>query len=455
MNLKKIEMNTKIIYFTVFFFGVLCFSVNAQESIQDSLLTKDEVIARALESNFGIKMANNNVEIAENNQGILNSGYLPSLSGNGGYNYNLNDRVTEPEGGDVVDQRGIEGESFNASIDLDYTLFDGLGRFYNYKSLKEQYNLSQLEARETIENTILQLLTVYYEVARLSENMEVLEETLQISQERVKRAEYQFEYGQSNNLVVLNARVDVNTDSINIIETRQQLQNTKRDLNVILNRDINNRQFQVDTLVDFIPQLQMESFLEQSSYNNVSLLQAQSNIIISDYDIKVSKSGYLPTVGLSGSYGWNRNISAATAFFPGSTTTTDGLSAGLNLSWDLFDGGQTSVAIQNAKITKENQKLQKKQIELEVERDIANALGDYENKLYIYRVQEENVLTNQDNFNRSEEQYRLGQISSIEFRQAQINLLDAKTSLNLAKYDAKLAELQLLQLTGQLLNIEF
>ncbi|HAJ81589.1 MAG TPA: transporter, partial [Zunongwangia profunda] len=101
------------------------------------------------------------------------------------------------------------------------------------------------------------------------------------------------------------------------------------------------------------------------------------------------------------------------------------------------------------------QQLQKKQIALQVERDIANALGNYENKLYIYRVQEENVLTNQDNFNRSEEQYRLGQISSIEFRQAQINLLDAKTSLNLAKYDAKLAELQLLQLTGQLLNIEF
>ena len=448
-------MNTKIINVTVFFFLLFSFSVKAQEILQDSLLTKEEVISRALESNFGIKMANNNVEIAENNQGILNSGYLPSLRAAGGYNYDLNDRLTEPEDGENVDQRGIEGESYSTSINLDYTLFDGLGRLYNYKSLKERYNLSQLEARETIENTILQLLTVYYEVARLSENMEVLEETLQISQERVKRAQYQFEYGQSNNLVVLNAKVDVNTDSINILETRQQLQNTKRDLNVILNRDINNREFQVDTLVDFIPQLQIESFLEQSTYNNVSLLQAQSNIILSDYDIKVSKSGYLPTVGLTGAYGWNRNISAATAFFPGSTTTTDGLSAGLSLSWNIFDGGQTSVAIQNSKINKENQQLQKKQIALEVERDIANALGNYENKLYIYRVQEENVLTNQDNFDRSEEQYRLGQISSIEFRQAQINLLDAKTSSNLAKYDAKLAELQLLQLTGQLLNIDF
>jgi len=317
MKLKKIEMNTKVIHITIFFFVLLSFSVNAQETVKDSLLTKEEVIARALESNYGIKMANNNVEIAENNQGILNSGYLPSLRGNGGYTYNLNDRLTEPEDDDIVDQKGIEGKSYNASINLDYTLFDGLGRLYNYKSLKEQYNLSQLEARETIENTILQLLSVYYEVARLSQNMEVLEETLQISQERVKRAQYQFEYGQSNNLVVLNARVDVNTDSINLIETRQQLQNTKRDLNVILNRDINNREFQVDTLVDFIPQLQIESFLAQSAQNNVSLLQAQSNIMISDYDIKVSKSGYLPTVGLTGSYGWNRNISAATAFFSG------------------------------------------------------------------------------------------------------------------------------------------
>jgi len=127
----------------------------------------------------------------------------------------------------------------------------------------------------------------------------------------------------------------------------------------------------------------------------------------------------------------------------------------VNLSWDLFDGGQTSVAIQNAKINKENQQLQKKQIALEVERDIANALGNYENKLYIYRVQEENVLTNEDNFNRSEEQYRLGQISSIEFRQAQINLINAQTNKNLAKYEAKFAELQLLQQIGQLLNIEF
>lgn len=432
--------------------SVLSAQISAQ--VQDSVLTKEEVVARALESNYGIEIANNQVEIAENNQSILNSGYLPSLLGVAGANYDLNNRTTEPEDGDILEQRGLENNSYNASLNLNYTLFDGLGRFYNFKSLKEQYNLSQLEARETIENTMLQLLSIYYEIARLTENIQVLEETLEVSKERVLRAQYQFDYGQTNNLAVLNARVDVNNDSVILIDTRQQLANSKRDLNVLLNREISAIDFAVDTTVNFIPELQVENFLSTAEANNVSLLQIERNIAISEYDIKISRSRYLPAIGLNGSYGWNRNRSAATAFFPGSTTITDGLSAGVSLNWAIFDGGQTAVQVQNAKINYANQELIREQIELEVERDIANALNNFKNKLYIFRIQEENVATNLDNFERSREEFSLGQIASIEFRQAQVNLLNARTSLNLAKYDAKLAELQLLQLTGQLLNVE-
>lgn len=436
------------------FLLIFCFFGISGIAQEREVITKEEAIAQALENNYGIKIANNQVEIAENNQGILNSGYLPRISGQAGAGYDLNDRLTEPEDGDILDQRGIEQNSYNASVNIDYTLFDGLGRLYNYRSLKEQYDLSQLEARETIENTILQLMTVYYEIARLTQNIEVLEDILDTSQDRITRTQYQFDYGQTNNLAVLNARVDVNNDSITLLETRQLLNNTKRDLNVLLDRQITDKEFVVDTTVNFIPQLQLEDYVDEAEINNVSLLQIEKNLSISDYDIKISKSGYLPTVGLNGSYGWNRNRSAATAFFPGSLQTSDGISAGVSLSWDIFDGGTTSVQIQNAKINYENQELQKKQVKLEINRDIANALGNYENKLYIYQVQQENVDTNQDNFDRSEEQFNLGRITSIEFRQAQTNLLDAKTSLNLAKYDAKLAELELLQLTGQLLNIE-
>lgn len=442
------KAESKIFLLFLLFF---CGSITAQEKV----FSKEEVIERVLESNYGILIARNQVEIAENNQGILNSGYLPNLSGNAGAGYDLNDRRTETEDGEALDQKGLENNSYRASINVDYLLFDGLGRWYNYKRLKEQHDLSKLEARETIENTILQVLSVYYEIARLTENYETLKETLKISRERVIRAQYQFEYGQSNNLVVLNARVDVNNDSINLMEIRQQLKNAKHDLNLLMNRQIKDENFVVDTTLGFIPRLQLEEFLKEAETNNVSLLQMERSVQISEYAVKISKSGYLPSVGLNGSYGWNKNRSAATAFFPGSLQTTSGISAGVSLTWGIFDGGRTSVQIQNAKITSENQELLKEQIELEIQRDISNALGNYNNKLSVFQLQEQNVATNKDNFNRSEDQYKLGQITSIEFRQAQINLLNAQTSLNLAKYEAKLAEMELLQLTGQLLNVEF
>ncbi|NHF58493.1 TolC family protein [Flavobacteriaceae bacterium TP-CH-4] len=442
---------------------------------QEKLLSKQEAFNLALENNFGIKVAQGQVAIAENNQSVLNSGFLPILTGNAGATYNRDDSTiefpgqfqTDGEGNPIIDPDTgnqlpredlildqAESQRYNAGLTLNYTLFDGLGRFYNYKRLKEQFQLSQLQARETIENTMLQLFSIYFEVARLSENERVLEEALRISSQRTQRAEYAFEYGQNTKLDILNAQVDVTNDSINLLNTRQQLANVKRDLNVILSQNLNET-FQVDTLVNFIPKLQLEEFVSQSDLNNVALLQTEKNLSINAYDIKVNKSGYLPTIGLSGSYGWNLNQTADGAFFPGVNNTSYTTNLGATLTWNLFDGGGTAVRVKNAKIAYENQELLKQQVLLEVDRDIQNALAIYENRLNIYKIQEQNVITNQNNFERSREQFQLGRITSIEFRQAQINLLNAQTNKNLAKYDAKLAELQLLQLTGQLLNVEF
>lgn len=430
-------------------------------------MSKDAAVSLALENNFGIKVAKNQVAMADNNAGILNSGYLPSLTGTAGATYNELNSNTEYPGQfesngsprPDLEINDAESQSYNAALRLDYTLFDGMGRLYNFKRLKEQYQLSELQARETIENTILQLFSVYYEIARLTENENVLRQALEISKDRIKRAEYSFEYGQNTKLDILNAQVDVTNDSISLMNVQQNLANAKRDLNVVLDQNLNEI-FVVDTLVSFIPKLQLEDYIAQSKENNVAILQTERNITINEYDIKVNRSGYLPTLGLSGSYGWNLNQSAATSFLPGqiipgSNRNSLNFALGASLTWNLFDGGGTTVRVKNAKIAYENQEIFKEQVILEVDRDILNALGIYENRLQIFKIQEQNVVTNQNNFERSKEQFQLGRITSIEFRQAQINLLNAQTNKNLAKYDAKLAELQLLQLTGQLLSVEF
>ena len=85
-------------------------------------------------------------------------------------------------------------------------------------------------------------------------------------------------------------------------------------------------------------------------------------------------------------------------------------------------------------------------------RGVYNAWKFYQNALFTYRVQSTNVETNIINFDRTNEQYKLGQINSIDIRLAQVNLFNAEQDLSKSKSTAKIAEIQPLYLAGSLLN---
>jgi outer membrane protein TolC len=448
MHLKINTMkSTKYHLFTIVFLGMF-------HGFSQEILTKKAALEITLENNFGIKIANNNVEVAKNNATILNSGFLPIVSASSSANYRReNQDVTfqDPTRPSIAID-GAETKSYNAALSLNYTIFDGLGRKYNYQQLKESYNLTEIQARETIENAYLQLFTIYFQIARLSENNENLSEALLISKRRLERANYQYNYGQSTKLELLNAEVDVNNDSISFITAKQQLNNAKRGLNIILGID-KEPNYAVETEVDFNKMMNFDDLLQKTMTNNALLKQNEQNIAISEFNIKINKSQYLPRLGLTSSYGWNQSDNPATSFLAGATIT--GLNAGLNLTWNLFDGGATKTRVANAKIALDNQQILLEQQKTTIQNNLKNTWENYQNQLFILSAQENNVLTGQDNFNRTEERYKLGQVTSIEFRQAQINLINAKTAFNNAKFDAKLIEIQLLQLSGDILNMAF
>ncbi|MBT8325437.1 MAG: TolC family protein, partial [Winogradskyella sp.] len=236
-----------------------------------------------------------------------------------------------------------------------------------------------------------------------------------------------------------------------IINARQNLINSKRDLNVVTGNKI-EQFFEVDTTIVFLMQLSKTDLLTKLYENNVRLIQIDKNIAINEFTLKANKSGYLPSIGLTGTYGWNENNNNQASFVAVSTNT--GISGGINFSWNLFDGGGTVTRVKNAQINLENQKLQKEELVLNIEREFNNAWDDYQNKLRIFEVQQSNIQTAKNNFERTEEKFKLGQVTSIEFRQAQLNLLSAELNRNQAKYDAKLAEIIVLQLSGELLNVK-
>jgi len=419
---------------------------------QDSLLSKRDAVDIALENNYDIRIAEGNVESAANSASIYNSGYLPSIGASGGANYNVQDNFIENQDGSDTDERGVQTYSFSGSVALNYTIFNGLGRKYNYELLKENYNLTELQARQVIEISILNLFVVYYDVARLSQNVNSQVETIDISKRRLLRMNYGYEYGQNTQLDVLNAEVDFNNDSITFLNLRLELENVKRDLNVLLGRDV-NVYFEVDTAVNYMNDLIKEELMNHAMRNNVGLLQDQGLLRTAEYDVNINKSVLIPSVGLSAAYNYNDRFNGSTSFFKHQTTIGPTVSA--NLSWNIFDGGFTKVRIQNSKIAVKNQQVGLQQTKQILRRNVNNAWAFYQNSLFVLEAEKKNLQTNQRNFERTLEQQKLGQITSIEFRQAQLNLLNAKLNFNRAKYEAKTAELALLQLAGDLMLAKF
>ena len=420
-------------------------NVTAQEE-----LTISSAIKKTLENNLDIEVSENFKRIAKNNSSILNNNYLPNIQLGSEINTNIQSIEIETPSGISGTLDDTQTDNSSALLSIDYNIIDASGRKYNYKKSKELYSKSNLEVQEIIENTILQLFTVFFEVGRLTEEKEILKNSLDISKSRYERRLLEFEYGQTNNLEVLNAEVDVNSDSIRLLNTSKKLFNAKSDLNLIMNVDLES-EFNINTNIDFLSQQDIENIFSYDINKNTRFLIVEKDIAISNLDKKIAKSSYLPTIGLIGSYGWNESINDNPyAFY--NKSISDGFSAGINMRWDIFRGGKKIIANKNAKINQENSELTKKKTVLELKKELRNAYQTHLNNLFILEVQRKNLNTNKNNFDRNIERYKIGQVSSIEFRRAQLNLLNAELSKNSSKYQAKISEAYFLKISGEIIS---
>jgi outer membrane protein TolC len=271
-------------YYNIF---ILFFSLkpsHAQEKLKIS-----DAVRLTLENNLDIKIIDNQNKIFKNNASLLNSGYLPKLTSSAGINKSEQNIEIETPTNISGKLDNMKSENSFSSISLQYVLFDNSGRKFNYKKSKELYNKSELEVKEVIENTLLQLYTVFYEVCRLIEEKEIIRSSLEISKSRLERKKTKFEFGQSTKLELLNAEVDVNTDSIKYLNSIKNLSNAKRDLNLVMNVDLNSN-YDLDNDVLYNSEENILSFYNDAFENNTKLKIYAKTVDISNFELKSIRS---------------------------------------------------------------------------------------------------------------------------------------------------------------------
>ena len=427
---------------------LLTFSIAVSAVVIGQGLTLDQAIDYALAHNYAIMQTQNTVVMQENLADRGQAGQLPTVSASGSLDLGLdNTRVQFLGNPDINDINWAASRNLNGSIKADYTLFNGLMGKYNFDKLNTNVELTQAQADMQIENTLMQVANAFFNVLRTKSNLEALTQTLDISRDRIKLAEYKKELSGGSQLNYLTAKVDFNKDSVDYLNALKAKDDADLELKFIMGKDLQEslalaEDYDINKVMN-LETLQSQMLAQNPEYNSAKL-----NEQVSLLDYKISKSAYSPKLNISTSYGYNSSQSAG-GFL--ALNQSDGLGLALSLSIPIYNGGKNQNAVQNTVISQENNALKLKETELTLQKNLLKAYTDYQNALRVLDLETENIETSELNFNYTNELYKSGRATSIDFRQAQINLLLANNNLNNLRYNAKLSEIELLRLTGRLL----
>lgn len=430
-------------------FVLLTFLIASLNLLAQEIMTVENAILLAMEKNFDILAMKNNLEIASNNKSIYNTGYLPAVSASGGAGYSLGNTLFILKNNDEVEITGAESTNYNGGVAVNYVLFNGFARKERKEILTTLFEVADAQKKGVIKNVLFRTYNTYYSIARTELRKEILEHAYEISKERLTRITYQYNYGQKTNLEVLNAKVDANNDSLSIENIKVQIANAKRNLNFLTGEYI-DKQFEVEKNVIVDESLIYSDLLAKMLESDENLSQLEFNKSIAKNNLNINKSGYLPS--LSTQAGYNLSNSQFEDNIQFQSQNTNGLNLGLSLSWNIFDGGRTKTLVQNSKIELLNLELNKEQLKLDLINQISISWANYQYQLGTIKSEKLNIELSEQNFLRTKERYNLGQISSIDFRQAQLNFINANMKLNQAQFDAKNSELELLFLSGEIIN---
>lgn len=434
-------MNPKILLRSL----ILLFLCVAKTSAQE-VLTLEDAIKIALENNYEIKIAANNLKIDQANVAIGNAGMLPAITAGIVDNNAVQNISQTRQDGTVNALDNAKNNSLNYGVDLDWTIFDGFKMFAQYDQLKELEKLGDAELKQTIVKKISDVNAIYFDLVQQQQKLSHLDSTIIISKKRVDFTENRHIIGKGSKLDVLNAKVDLNTDIGNLLSAKQTYANTKTLLNQTLARELKT-DFRVTEVITVDEKLNLADLMALAEKQNPELIQQIINKRISELQLKQIKGERYPNVKLLTGYNFNDSQSSL-----GFTTQSSarGLNYGFSATMNIFDGNAQNRNEKIAKMQVENAKLMIDQQKVTLNSELAIAFQTYLINLELIDLEDSNVDIAKQNLEITAEKFRIGTITSVEFRAAQLNYINAKIRLTSAEYEAKLSEIALRGLAGSL-----
>ncbi|MCF7807703.1 MAG: TolC family protein [Candidatus Marinimicrobia bacterium] len=397
----------------------------------DQALSLDDCIRIGLEQNQSLMVnrleTDRSISQAKSNISMV----LPSI------NYSLSSSSADVAGAGWSD-------SYSTSLSLSQNIWDG-GRWWNtLKSAKAAQIAADMQLSLYELNTAYQVKVAYYNYLSTLKLLDVYRENLNTSEYQHQLTRERFNLGAASQNDTLRTKVNIERAKLQIIQAESDLQSKARDLNIILGREADSPLALVEPVWETVQIPTFESVVNDVLSVNPQLQLLDQNREITGYNVKVARSGYIPSLNFGASYS-NGAVDLGDVY-DGNTAT---LSTGLSLSWNIFNGTQTKRSVEQSKITRKIAEENYDLAQRNVRKDLTHALEQMETLQESLEISELILDAAELDLELAQEQYRVGSLSILDVITITANYEDAKSGFIRAQYNLKIAEAGLHQLMGK------
>lgn len=417
---------------------------------QVSAQSLKEMVASALERNYDIRISRNDQVVAADANTIGNAGFLPRVGVDGTASYSFNN--TQQTFADGSERSGNNAQNFNvnAAAMVEWTAFSGMCVWAQRKRLGLLEDMGTANAKFYIDQTVADVALAYGQMLYEQQLLQNYKESMQISSYRLRIERKRKEIGAGKGIDFAQALVDYQTDSIRYLEQENSILMLEIEMNRLLSNDLGNR-FQLDQAsFASIPLVSRDSLLNGVRNKNKLLQQQQLAELVAETELRMAKADRYPTINLFAGYQYNESY-AQVGFIQ--SNRNFGPTMGASISFNLYNGGKTNVAIKNSRVYAENAQLSKEQITHNLDADVWKLHAEYVSILERIRLAESNVAESQKVYTIAKQQLRQGAINGYDFRLTQLTLLQSQLDLIQLRYNLKVIEVNLSRVSGTCLEI--
>lgn len=423
--------------------NLLAGSLSSQEK-----LSLSDAIEKSLENNYQIKIIDKRVEQAQlmNNWGTVGRYPLVNIG------VNLNNRF------DKADSRVNPGEKDEYStntlypnINLRWTLFNGYGINISKEKLELLESYSEGNAGVIVENTIQSIILAYYKVKLEQEKLEVMSTLKNLSGDRYDYSMLKYDLGSFVTYDLLQAKNAFLNDSSNYLFQQLNVKNAFLNLNLLLGEESGTRYDLSDDLYTVTESYELGDLMDKMLSSNKTLQNQYVNQELLKKEVSFQKSNLYPLVSLTSGFD-HFNFRTKYTGQDASFTNSYDYYANISLSFNLFNGGNTRRAIQNAQIDERIGELTIDEMQLQLTNVLANLYDLFSIRKQLYEVSQSNLESAQLNLQLSEEKFKSGVINSFNFRDVQLLYLNVAIQQVESMFNLIDTHTELVRLTGGIIG---